>query len=335
MRRFGMSRFILQKACFTCILAVYLLSCIAASQTATEVKVQIINSPPVAYDVQATSIVKSNSTSIVWCTGAAEDLNSFRDIKIESAFIGMPSEAGFLQKRSPNFLQTEQVSVIKGIVLAGFVTDSTTPYGKWACVVQASDSSEAKGENKTFFTIAPESCGDGIQDYSEESIDCGGSCTPCTCFNGVQDGTETGVDCGGLCKYCREKGTLSLTLPSDVSFGEVVPIQVKTDNKGMVSLIRATKPDGGYIVFKTDDSGVFTLKPDQVGVWKINADLYGFAPAQANVNVRTPMTTYLIYAVAAVIVLLIIYVIYQKLIRKKGPKTVCPPAEERPPPTIQ
>lgn len=51
---------------------------------------------------------------------------------------------------------------------------------------------------------ACETCDDGILNNEEEEIDCGGpNCAPCqNCFDGIQNYGETGVDCGGLCPAC-------------------------------------------------------------------------------------------------------------------------------------
>ncbi len=45
-------------------------------------------------------------------------------------------------------------------------------------------------------------CYNGIKDFDETGIDCGGSCPDCSedtpsCENGIKDGTEKGIDCGG------------------------------------------------------------------------------------------------------------------------------------------
>ncbi len=74
----------------------------------------------------------------------------------------------------------------------------------------------------------PDYCSDGIENYDESDIDCGGSCDPCTigsdcegnddncysewCYNGIcsspscsdnmMNGEETGIDCGGPCADC-------------------------------------------------------------------------------------------------------------------------------------
>lgn len=58
-------------------------------------------------------------------------------------------------------------------------------------------------------------CADGIQNYGEEGVDCGGPCvTVCpvvpTCFDGVQNGDETGTDCGGSCATTCTPVSLSL-----------------------------------------------------------------------------------------------------------------------------
>jgi len=76
----------------------------------------------------------------------------------------------------------------------------------------------------------PPNCYDGIQNNSEEGIDCGGSCEECDhcingiyepnkgetwvdcggpcpvcpqCANGIKDGDEVGIDCGGICGGCE------------------------------------------------------------------------------------------------------------------------------------
>ena len=49
------------------------------------------------------------------------------------------------------------------------------------------------------------SCGNGLHDFGEDGVDCGGPCQPCaaaTCSDGQQNQGETGVDCGGPCPAC-------------------------------------------------------------------------------------------------------------------------------------
>ena len=62
-------------------------------------------------------------------------------------------------------------------------------------------------ENFEIFNTDASHCGNHIQDFDEEGIDCGGcSCGPCGnndhCKNFIQDEDETGVDCGGSCGPC-------------------------------------------------------------------------------------------------------------------------------------
>ncbi|MFH0863268.1 MAG: hypothetical protein V1875_09625 [Candidatus Altiarchaeota archaeon] len=268
-----------------------------ASSQMTEIKVQIVNSLPKAYDVAASSVVKSGQTDIVWCTGSLEDLNSYKDIKTVQAFIGMPSSGGYIQRQEQDFLAAEQTSVIKGEIVAGFVLGPQAQPGEWACVITGQDSGDAKASNASTFKVAPKTCENGLTDGGEESVDCAGQCLQCHCFNGVLDDREIGVDCGGVCTSCPGKGTLALAAPKEVTTGEVISVQVKSDNKGMASLIRATKPSGKTIVFKTEDSGVLNLQSDETGIWNITADLYGYKPATAQVQVNTSMTPIIIGAV--------------------------------------
>jgi hypothetical protein len=52
-------------------------------------------------------------------------------------------------------------------------------------------------------------CSDGVQNQSEENVDCGGPCSPCgggteSCTDGIQNQDEIGVDCGGVvCLPCE------------------------------------------------------------------------------------------------------------------------------------
>jgi len=46
-------------------------------------------------------------------------------------------------------------------------------------------------------------CHNGILDYNEEDVDCGGPCPACpTCTDGIRNGNEVNIDCGGSCQPC-------------------------------------------------------------------------------------------------------------------------------------
>jgi len=297
---------------FAVILAVLLLASLSSSQV-TDVKVQIVNSPPKVGDVHPSSVVKSGGTDIVWCTATAEDLNSFKDIKTTSAFIGIPSDAGFIQRVDTSFMESQQVSVVKGNVIVGFAVSADTRPGEWNCVVEVADGAEDKATNKSAFKIYPESCGNKKQDSGEENVDCGGPCMPCHCGNGVQDDGEAAVDCGGPCGPCIFKGALALTVPETLTVGEVLSVQVKSGNMGIASLLRVTRPDGKTTVYKTDDSGVINVETDQTGGWKIQADMLGYKGAEAGVQVKTSPIVY----VAVAIALLAIAVLALAILRTK------------------
>lgn len=48
-----------------------------------------------------------------------------------------------------------------------------------------------------------ETCSDGIQNQTEDGVDCGGTCTPCpSCTDGILNQNETEIDCGGPCLAC-------------------------------------------------------------------------------------------------------------------------------------
>ncbi|MBU0628027.1 MAG: hypothetical protein KKC75_02470 [Nanoarchaeota archaeon] len=57
-------------------------------------------------------------------------------------------------------------------------------------------------------------CGNGIKDFDEEDVDCGGSCRACVgCNNRIKDGNEEGVDCGVSCQNdCAKLKILAVPL---------------------------------------------------------------------------------------------------------------------------
>lgn len=52
------------------------------------------------------------------------------------------------------------------------------------------------------------SCADGVQNGTEDDVDCGGACDSCSCTDGILNGTEVNVDCGGSCEPCTPPPTL-------------------------------------------------------------------------------------------------------------------------------
>tara|TARA_Y100000310_G_C20148221_1_gene563456 strand:+ start:20 stop:451 length:432 start_codon:yes stop_codon:yes gene_type:complete len=65
----------------------------------------------------------------------------------------------------------------------------------------------------TVVIAGPETCYNGMQNFGELGIDCGGPCDlECpTCEDGVKNQGETGVDCGSPCESCN-KTKLSLVM---------------------------------------------------------------------------------------------------------------------------
>lgn len=58
-----------------------------------------------------------------------------------------------------------------------------------------------------------DTCSDGIRNYTETGVDCGGTCDPClaTCDDGIQNGNETGISSGG-----NENCTPSMVEPQNL-----------------------------------------------------------------------------------------------------------------------
>ena len=60
---------------------------------------------------------------------------------------------------------------------------------------------------KTISSYVPPSCNrNGVRDYDESGVDCGGAycpmCSTGSCSDSVRNGDESGVDCGGRCQTC-------------------------------------------------------------------------------------------------------------------------------------
>jgi len=298
------------------LMALALLSAYGAAQK-SDISVKIINSPPQVKDVWASSVPAPAASSIVWCTAACEDLNSYKDLISPAAYIGMPDGEGIRDRKDADLISFGQESVIRGRVLAGFVIGSDTKQGPWECVIESKDTIGDAGKGRAEFKVMPGFCGNGKQDPSETGMDCGGPCMPCTCINGAPDEGETGSDCGGPCGLCEPEGKLSITVPKQAFVGDVISAQVKAGNKGMRSLVRVERPDGKLHVFSTDDSGVVNIGAELSGNWGISADLLGYAPATVAVEVKAPLTNYIIGALAIVVVLLVFVLLLK---RRKGGK---------------
>jgi len=64
-------------------------------------------------------------------------------------------------------------------------------------------------------------CTNGLLDFGEYWVDCGGSCGICpTCVDGIKNGNETGVDCGGTCLSCSASGSgQTLDIENSATYG--------------------------------------------------------------------------------------------------------------------
>ena len=94
---------------------------------------------------------------------------------------------------------------------------------------------------KTFWrdcVYVPE-CENGIFDFGEEGIDCGGLCSACpSCFDNIQNQEETGIDCGGPCSACRTVETPSPLEPEKNSPLILLALAVITALAGLIIVYR-------------------------------------------------------------------------------------------------
>ncbi len=289
----------------------------AFSSAQSDVKVQILNSPPKAQTASATSVVKDSSTYVVWCKALFEDLNSVADLKSAKAYVGVSSADAILKPKVADFLVSEKKSITEQELLAGFVLKKTDPEGFWACEAEVADTAKDKATAKAMFTVFPSTCSNNAVDAGEQDVDCGGPCMPCSCKNKIIDEAEDGVDCGGDCGCCTKSGELDVYLLESAVEGDTLTAAVSSSGSGVKSLIRVTKPSGECVVLSTDDGGVLEFTVDSPGKWMINADLYGYRGGAAACEVKADLTIYFA-AAAVVVVLLLVFIII--LSRKRQQK---------------
>lgn len=59
-------------------------------------------------------------------------------------------------------------------------------------------------------------CNDGIRNFAEADVDCGGPCKACeTCYDRIKNGNETGIDCGPGCADCPDLSVLKTDITCD------------------------------------------------------------------------------------------------------------------------
>jgi len=61
-------------------------------------------------------------------------------------------------------------------------------------------------------------CDDGIRNFAETAVDCGGPCKACeTCYDRIKNGNETGIDCGPGCTDCPNLNVLKNDITCDLN----------------------------------------------------------------------------------------------------------------------
>ncbi len=273
-----------------------ILSQAAASQV-TEMRVQILNSPPKAYDARSYSVVKSGGMDVAWCKATVEDLNSFRDIVSLRGYLEGGGRVDALLTGS------DERSITAGVIYAGFALDRDARAGEWRCAVGGKDNAGDLAEGNSTLDVYPVLCGNRVKDAYEEDADCGGPCMPCSCRNKVLDAGEEGLDCGGPCGYC-EGGNLRLEVPPEAYVGEPAEVLVHYSGVGVKSIIVASGRPGYAKAYATGSSGEANVTFPEAGRYRLRAELLGFQPAEAEVEVKTPLKHYIIPVAVALAVLI-------------------------------
>jgi len=278
----------------------------AASPQVTEMRVQILNSPPKAYEPRSYGVVKSGGMDVAWCSSTVEDLNSFKDIV---SLQGRMDGAGRIDALMTG---ADERSIVQGFVYAGFALDRDVRAGEWRCTVGGSDNAGARAENSSALQVYPLLCGNRVKDAYEEDADCGGPCMPCTCRNKIRDGGEEGMDCGGPCGPCKGSN-LGLEAPSEAYVGEPVEVLVHSSGVGVKSILVVSGESGYAKAYVTGASGEINVTFPGAGRYRLQAELLGYEPAEVVVEVKTPLTTYLIILAALVMAAAAVILAFRKI----------------------
>ena len=155
----------------------------------------------------------------------------------------------------------------------GDVCSGTEQCAQGACVDQCSDGVQNYGESGVDCggpCPACATCDDGVQNQGESGVDCGGPCPACaTCDDGVQNQGEAGIDCGGPCPT-----------PCQDDVGPVITLLMSSDvvdpNVSVTFTVSATDPDGVASVELTVggvpvtlNGGVGSFTPTQPGIYPV------------------------------------------------------------------
>ena len=148
--------------------------------------------------------------------------------------------------------------------------------------------------NVTVSTLAPSdplvACGDGVQDFGETGVDCGGACPPCvnSCANGVKDAGEYGVDCGGPCVSCDLKVVmpqLELSGPLMAFAGQNITYCVSSGGRGVPALISFVDENGNIVQLYTGTDGCINLFVNKSGLLNLTASQLGYYPVASTLSI--------------------------------------------------
>ena len=132
------------------------------------------------------------------------------------------------------------------------------------------------------------SCKDNILNQDEDSVDCGGVCGICaSCQDGIKNQTEIGVDCGGTCEPCN---TNACTTP--LGFGDIAYLAYSSGRDTINDFY-------GYVLDPDNESGVkfytsFSFFPRGSGYYEcrgFNVRFYGDAILKTQENLVQVFTT--------------------------------------------
>lgn len=142
-----------------------------------------------------TDIYNTTNYSPIWINYdyQVEPLSNFGDLKVDVWYNGSWYNVA---TRTSSSNGNDHINVTEFSSTSLRVRFCYDDQGQWAFGA-AIDNFELEGNQ-----INPDpTCTDGIQNGTEQGIDCGGPCpTACeTCFDGLQNQNEVGIDCGGVC----------------------------------------------------------------------------------------------------------------------------------------
>jgi predicted nucleic acid-binding protein len=139
-----------------------------------------------------------------------------------------------------------------------------------------------------------------------------------SCSDGVQNYNETGVDCGGPCPACGSVlPNLEIIGPGRVIIGDNSSYLVISKGKPVPALVTIVYPNGTIVQIYTNDDGSFTLLFSQSGFVDMTATQTGYLPDSMRVIVWSKVAVSAVAATSILLLLLLLALLTYLLLPRR------------------